>query len=514
MYDVFVKKFLIILFSLSILVKSAPDDGRFAHSSAVINNQFYIMGGQVNSPQIVSNDVFYLDLSQSFNLQNPSWIDITKSSGMPFANSWASSAVSGDGILMFGGYTWSLNSRTPDNSENTLCLFNTTTKQWSIPAVNGKPPTRRKDMKIISDNTNNFYIYSGIQLNDDTQWFLDMYMLDFSGLNWELTQMNNAPTFPRADYTATMLPSGIIVYIGGRTSVVQDGLLLESELNITQLTLFDTKDATWYPMVTNGVMIDNRRSHSAVLTSDGRIIIYGGVKGNNSLAAMPQLAVLDTTTTSYTWSVPIISTQTVPLLAFHTADLYGDYMIVAFGNVTNGVTPPTQMSSNIYMLDTKNYSWITSYSSNLNISMHHDHNSIGLIMGLICAGVVIIVIFGVLGALLYKRYKGQGKETVIATPGSSLFENAEEGGNVRDSYVSASARLSNITDNNRNSANTESSMISQSRPTSTTYDNNLSPPPPYVSLNISRPSSPYTTQTSYTGIGGIGPKNPPYGSRN
>ncbi|RIA80365.1 hypothetical protein C1645_838836 [Glomus cerebriforme] len=37
--------------------------------------------------------------------------------------------------------------------------------------------------------------------------------------------------------------------------------------------------------------IDSRRGHTAVLTSDNRIIVYGGVRDDNS-EALPQLVVL------------------------------------------------------------------------------------------------------------------------------------------------------------------------------------------------------------------------------
>ncbi|PKY54201.1 galactose oxidase [Rhizophagus irregularis] len=334
MFYVFLLQFFVISFSLTILVESATN-ARYAHVSALINDQLFIIGGQPTSFQTKgSNDVFYLDLKKSFNLQDPSLVDITKTSGMPFTISWASSTVvNKDGILIYGGYAWSLNSGNLDNGDNSLYLFNATTKQWTIPTVSGAPPPKRREMKMVSDNNENIFIYGGIQLGANPQWYTDMNILDAqSEFRWELIQMKNSPTYPRADYTATMLPSGVIVYIGGRTRAVRDGSILETELNIKQITLYDTKDATWYPMETTGELIDNRNSHSAVLTPDGKIIIYGGAQGPNLITASPSLAILDTSTSVYTWSVPTISSQfSPPPLILHTADLYGDYMIVAFG---------------------------------------------------------------------------------------------------------------------------------------------------------------------------------------
>ncbi|CAG8580331.1 10354_t:CDS:2 [Rhizophagus irregularis] len=460
MFYVFLLQFFVISFSLTILVESATN-ARYAHVSALINDQLFIIGGQPTSFQLKgSNDVFYLDLKKSFNLQDPSLVDITRTSGMPLTISWASSTVvNKDGILIYGGYTWSLNSGNLDNGDNALYLFNATTKQWTIPTVSGAPPPKRREMKIVSDNNENIFIYGGIQLGENPQWYTDMNILDAqSEFRWELIQMKNSPTYPRADYTATMLPNGVIVYIGGRTRAVRDASILETELNIKQET--------------SGELIDNRNSHSAVLTPDGKIIIYGGAQGPNLITASPSLAILDTSTSVYTWSVPTISSQfSPPPLILHTADLYGDYMIVAFGNVTNGATSPVEINSGIYMLDTKTFSWITSYTPNsTSPSDKNDPISIGIIIGIVCAIIVFLVVASIIGWIFYKRYRENNNiEHAIPTPG-------------------------NVT------------VISHSRPTSTYKSTSNYGSTPYV------PS--YTPPPYYTPHGGFTPKNPPYSTRN
>jgi hypothetical protein len=236
MYYAFILRYFIILFSLTILVESATN-ARYAHTSTLIKDQLFIIGGQPISSQIRgSNDVFYLDLTKPFTLQDPPLVDITKTSGLPLSISWASSTVlKKDGILLYGGFTWSLNGNL-DTGDNSLYLYNTTTNQWSIPTVSGASPPRRREMKIVSDNNNNIYIYSGIQLGIDPQWFTDMNILNANDqFKWELVKMNNAPPYPRADYTVTMLPNGVIVYIGGRTRVIGNGLILDIELNISKV---------------------------------------------------------------------------------------------------------------------------------------------------------------------------------------------------------------------------------------------------------------------------------------
>lgn len=233
MRNVYIKQFLIILFSLTILVESAVNDPRFAHVSALLGNRLYIIGGQTLSRQVGSNDAFYLDLSNSFNVTNPPWIDITITS-MPVATSWANSAVLGnDGILLFNGFAQDMNSHT-QILMNTLYLFNTSSQLWSTPTVNGTPPGRRKELNIVSDDVNSkIYMYGGAQ---DEKWFMDMYVLNTFGLgfSWKSVQMSNGP-FPMVDYTATMLPKGSIAYIGGRNRPMENSTTNQMEVNITQV---------------------------------------------------------------------------------------------------------------------------------------------------------------------------------------------------------------------------------------------------------------------------------------
>jgi hypothetical protein len=56
--------------------------------------------------------------------------------------------------------------------------------------------------------------------------------------------------------------------------------------------------------------------------------LFGGIL--NNVPALPQLAVLDTSKTPYTWSTPI---EENPIGAFseHTAVMANNYMIFAFG---------------------------------------------------------------------------------------------------------------------------------------------------------------------------------------
>lgn len=71
------------------------------------------------------------------------------------------------------------------------------------------------------------------------------------------------------------------------------------------------------------------------LASDERIIIYGGAVSISAdgkyTASSPDLAILDTTNNNFVWSQPKASGTAPPQIAYHSASLVGDYMIVSFG---------------------------------------------------------------------------------------------------------------------------------------------------------------------------------------
>ncbi len=66
------------------------------------------------------------------------------------------------------------------------------------------------------------------------------------------------------------------------------------------------------------------------LAPDGRIIVYGG---NNETLITDKLAILDTKLSSFQWTIPKNIVYPIKDNHFgHTSNLYGNYMITAFGN--------------------------------------------------------------------------------------------------------------------------------------------------------------------------------------
>ncbi|KAF0548086.1 galactose oxidase [Gigaspora margarita] len=163
-------------------------------------------------------------------------------------------------------------------------------------------------------------------------------------MTWSTLAISINTPPPYLLYTATLLSTGIIVYIDGCISRSGGGF---DAANMTEVT-------------SGGDNIKSRVGHSAVLTQNGDIIIYGGVILNDpTTLATPYIAKLDTN--SWMRSTPNLSQINTPQLCYHSAALYRDYMIFAFGkNPSLSSISDLAFSNNLYILDIKNYIWIIS----------------------------------------------------------------------------------------------------------------------------------------------------------
>src|ERR1043165_4834505 len=86
-YHNYVLFYLFIFIRLFLETESFIPAGRLAHSSVLVEKKLYFIGGVLPN-RFCSNEVFYLDVSQQFNIQAPPWNDLTPNSGMPFKSCW------------------------------------------------------------------------------------------------------------------------------------------------------------------------------------------------------------------------------------------------------------------------------------------------------------------------------------------------------------------------------------------------------------------------------------------
>ncbi|CAI2174136.1 16956_t:CDS:2, partial [Funneliformis geosporum] len=215
-------------------VDSFTPVGRYAHSSALIRNKLVFFGG-INDKGFCLNEVFYLDLSRSFNIVTPPWIDLTLNSRIPFKSCWGTVSPNDKEqiIYLFGGIMF--NATDQDFFVSVVHSFNLNSLSWNIPNVKGITPKRRRNIQSVIDNYGKMYIFGGYADNDlglETSLdYNDMVILNTVELSWE-NYIINSPKH-RDLYTATLLTSGVIVYIGGFEYGLDANVTTNSKPSIT-----------------------------------------------------------------------------------------------------------------------------------------------------------------------------------------------------------------------------------------------------------------------------------------
>ncbi|RIB17882.1 hypothetical protein C2G38_2037364 [Gigaspora rosea] len=317
-------------------------DGRFGHSSIHIDSKLYVSGGFkfIDAGRLnLTNEFFYLDVSKSFTTTDPNsmpWTDLTFTGG-PDKNSATACSGNNNSIFIIGG-NGVLNSQPPPFVNQ----FDINKQQWADVPFNGCGLNNRVAVSCTDFNNGLISIFGGCTNTSGTVEFInDLWIFNTLKSSWGISIAINAP-LPRCNYRAITLPDGNILYIGGNNS--------------TSLMPMDN--------TTSGTTPPGRQRFSAVLTLDGRIIIFGGTDSGSTFFG--DLWILDINT--FQWSAGKISNPIADLnLSGHTATLVNNYMFVTFGLLNN-----ESASATIHMLDISqknSYTWVTEFTPNATNSM-------------------------------------------------------------------------------------------------------------------------------------------------
>ncbi|CAG8516759.1 387_t:CDS:2, partial [Dentiscutata erythropus] len=195
-----------------------------------------------------------------------------------------------------------------------------------------------------------------------------MYIYDIEQSAWTSNSTSNQPIFGHQRHTATLLPDGRIIMIGGAFS---------SDVG---------------QVATKNRFIPPINFHSATLLLDNQsILIYGGV--NQTEYQYSGLAVLNSV--SYVWTVISPTGSALSFLSIgHKATLYFDVIIFAFVK---------SIINNSHSLMDTTYRWVDSFTpppTLLNPDVQTSNTNL-IIFVFIIGGIVCIVILVLLGFSAY-----------------------------------------------------------------------------------------------------------------
>ncbi|CAJ0829314.1 12116_t:CDS:2 [Entrophospora sp. SA101] len=390
---------------LSLVLAFTPTNTVWGHNTALADSKIYFTGGVIpkqtiwktvndffNTPNELatqSKEFYYLDVSKNFKLNEcvMPWTDLSIVSEILPPHSWSAFSFCGpDTLVMFGGDFGKA------NPINLVFIYNIKTQKWSNPTTFNQP--NNVHTRAACDTKGGvMYMFSSV-----------MNILDTKTLKWKVGSSINIPP-GRFDYTATLLPNGNIVYIGGVSGEVVD---------LLKLPLYNINDDTWSSM-------------------DGRIIVYGGYINRGTLIPVSDdLVILDTTSSPFTWSKANVSTISPLSRTYHSATLVNEYMIVAFGR--NDIYLPLLGMNEIYILDISdkfNYKWVNEFNINpvstaptnprdtsietTNTDTGTDHNNttnVGLIIATVISTTLLILGISLL-IFYYKKKQKQNRNTLF-----------------------------------------------------------------------------------------------------
>ncbi|RHZ71072.1 hypothetical protein Glove_262g66 [Diversispora epigaea] len=381
LYNLF-KFIFYIIFLINSISCYVPSE-RAYHNSVIIKDRLLIIGGRKNSTQ--SPELFYLDLSNSFDNTNLPW-NLIREGDLPI-NTYSSTAIvslDNSTIFLIGGYIKNKSTLDYDFSHQ-VYTYDYLNSKWNTPSITGDSIPTRQQMTGVIDNKGTIYIFGGFNITNFTtlagKVYNEMNTLGTFSMSWKtLTVTSNLPPLS-SDYSANILPNGIIVYIGGQAN--------DTLVKMKNIKLFNTKKDEWLYMDAIGDDVDPRWLFASVLTPDGRIIIFGGCTLNLS-SVNPKLAVLDTNKSPYEWSIPSSFQVNSPSIYGHTANLYNNHMIITFGYDMD-----VQMYNfRVYLYDITNNTWVTRFDPSLPSTQKSSKSlQIGLGIGISLVVLICIAIF-------------------------------------------------------------------------------------------------------------------------
>ncbi|KAF0549462.1 galactose oxidase [Gigaspora margarita] len=205
-----------------VICQNVPSS-RCQQTNTLVGTRLYFFG-ENNLTTFTSIEVWYLDLSSSFNISTPPWhSDVVMSVGYNFGTSCLSPIDNSTVFLIGGRMLWLATSATTDYYSNTSSVyqFNSKTLQWTTPTINtfNSSFTSRNNIHIVIDKNGKIFIFGGTNFISSTDtpnytFYNDMNALDSTNMTWS-TQTQSQSTLTYVGYTATLLQNDLIVYIGG-----------------------------------------------------------------------------------------------------------------------------------------------------------------------------------------------------------------------------------------------------------------------------------------------------------
>ncbi|KIS69920.1 uncharacterized protein UMAG_10155 [Mycosarcoma maydis] len=370
---------------------AAPPTKRWGQTATYVrgHNVVLVVGGQTSISGDITNDVYALDVSDLSaasmvsNSSAQSWQRLS-SNGLP-AHAYAAASVvtdpvdGSDKLWIVGGVTENCAHDAPAYVWSAPA-GNITAGKWApVYADNGVAPSRRRGAKAVtltSSNATPSVLVSGGTYDASTcastngtyagldVWGQSTFLhtslashnlsksietahvgVDVTGTTYATIQSlaidARMRDFSLTDYATVVLPANgtcgeKVVFLGGK----------DGSGNMARLDKFwvlDVGSGNWEHWNATGLIPSGRMGHTAVVSPDGKIIVHGGylqdpwqIKTNND--PIDEVFILDPRQTPARWDAATWTSESSkpPSVAYHSAVMTDEVMVVSFGRANDG----------------------------------------------------------------------------------------------------------------------------------------------------------------------------------
>ncbi|RUP39558.1 hypothetical protein BC936DRAFT_138342 [Jimgerdemannia flammicorona] len=353
---------LAVILSLATVSSATIPEARFAARAVLLNQAIWIYGGVTNTYDKPQNLLWRLDVSVDWDTSNPPYINYTDGHAPAPVTEWGTLFPSADQSAFYSldvygpGQTFTFGKY--DIANRAWLMFPTT----GVTIPNAGP--------AAFDNKGNTWVWCGNFA--ETNYSKYVYQFDHKLQLWNSSSLPS-PIATREFHTANLLPTGLIIIIGGMYQIQNDTKFTYVWADMADTPTYDTLSGVWRNNTAMGIVPRPRKMHTTTLSPDGyTLIIYGGsapisVTGAGS-TIRPEIGYEETpidnvhvlNTQTYNWSSQN-TTGISPSARFgHTAVQVGWQMIVMGGSTGNNFS--ASPSKETLVLDTTLWSWLTNYT--------------------------------------------------------------------------------------------------------------------------------------------------------
>ncbi|RUS32081.1 hypothetical protein BC938DRAFT_476333 [Jimgerdemannia flammicorona] len=134
---------------------------QYNQAAVLINDTIYVFGGSIIRPYTTVKSLYSLDISQPWISTNPSWVDLTITTGnstVPLSDSHAMwPSADGESFYVWGGG----NSRGQPLLQSGFAQYNTVTRNWTLPSAIINMPQQRDYISASWTSSGVAYIWAG-----------------------------------------------------------------------------------------------------------------------------------------------------------------------------------------------------------------------------------------------------------------------------------------------------------------------------------------------------------------